>query len=275
MKLAILADIHGNLAALETVTAHLEAWQPDGVVMAGDVINRGPRPLECLRFVQEKGWLTVRGNHEDYIIRHARASLNCLELELHRHSYWTYQQLNGNISDLEAMPFLVTLAAPDGSEVRVTHASMHGNRDGIYLDTPDEELRSKVGRPATPLFCVGHTHKPLIRRVDETLVVNVGAVGFPFDGDHRASYGQFVWQGGRWQAEIIRLEYDRQQNKRDFFETGCFEASGPLAHLILTELRTGRPYLSQWSKAYEDRILAGELTMEQSIREFLEQRTPQ
>ena len=72
MKLAVLADIHANLPALHSVASHIEAWQPDGVVLAGDVVNRGPRPLECLRFVQEKqraaGWGVVRGNHEEYVM---------------------------------------------------------------------------------------------------------------------------------------------------------------------------------------------------------------
>ena len=63
MKLAVLADIHANLAALETVAAHVEAWQPDAVVVAGDVVNRGPQPAACLDMVLERqrdsGWLTV------------------------------------------------------------------------------------------------------------------------------------------------------------------------------------------------------------------------
>ena len=76
MKLAVIADIHANLAALETVVDHLTAWRPDAVVVAGDVLNRGPRPLECLRFVQERarseGWLTLLGNHEEYVIAQSR-----------------------------------------------------------------------------------------------------------------------------------------------------------------------------------------------------------
>jgi predicted phosphodiesterase len=51
MKLAVLADVHANWQALQAVAADLERWQPDRVVVAGDVINRGPRPLECAKFV--------------------------------------------------------------------------------------------------------------------------------------------------------------------------------------------------------------------------------
>jgi predicted phosphodiesterase len=162
MKVAILADIHANLPALQTVIAHMEAWRPDAVLMAGDVVNRGPKPAECLSLVQEKqtsnGWLVVRGNHEDYILQHTRpdAPRSGPEFELFRNSYWTYQQLNGQVAALEAMPFQVAISGPDGREVRVVHASMRNNRDGIFPETTDAELRCQIAPPPATL-CVGHT----------------------------------------------------------------------------------------------------------------------
>jgi predicted phosphodiesterase len=274
MKLAVLADIHANLVALEAVMAHIDAWQPDQVVVAGDVVNRGPRPLECLRLVQARqrgdGWLVVRGNHEDYVISHNEpgAPRAGPRFELQQHAYWTYRQLNGDVTALKAMPFQRSLAAPDGREVRITHASMAGIRDGIYPDTSAPELRRKI-YPPPALLCVGHTHRPLIRHLDHTLVVNVGSAGLPFDDDPRPSYAQLQWQRGEWQASIVRLDYDRQQAERDFFETDFFEGSGPIADLILDELRTAHSRLFQWTAEYQASILAGEISMAESTRQFL------
>lgn len=274
MKLAVLADIHGNFAALQAVTAHLEQWQPDYVVVAGDIVNRGPRSLECLRFIQQRqrchGWLTIRGNHEDYVITQAQPDTprSGPAFEAHRNSYWTYQQLNGHVSALSAMPFQCKLAAPDGTEICITHASIQNTRNGIYPGIPDEELRQKI-EPAASLFCVGHTHLPLIHRLEQTLIVNAGAVGLPFDGDTRASYAQIQWRSGQWSAEIIRLAYDRQQAERDFFESGFMTNSGALAPLILDEFLTARPHLFNWTALYQARVLAGELTMEDSTRDYM------
>ena len=50
MKLAVIADVHANWPALQAVAADIERWQADRVVVAGDVINRGPRPVECAGF---------------------------------------------------------------------------------------------------------------------------------------------------------------------------------------------------------------------------------
>lgn len=278
MKLAVLADIHANLPALHAVLESIDAWGPDMVVVAGDIVNRGPRPAECLRIIQKRqqqaGWLTVVGNHEEYVLHQAspQAARSGPQFHIFQSSYWTYRQLNGDLSALEAMPFQQSLTAPDGSEVRIAHASMRGTRDGIFPETPDDVLRLQVGRPYTPLFVVGHTHWPLIRRLDGTLVVNAGAVGMPFDGDPRASYAQLTWRQGQWHAEIIRLDYDRRQTEQDYVNTGFLEHGGALARLMLVELQKARSQLYQWALTYEAPVLAGQLTIEEAVDRFLANR---
>ena len=275
MKLAVLADIHANLPALHAVLDNIDAWRPDAVVVAGDIVNRGPRPVECLRLMLDRqrtaGWRVVLGNHEEYVLHQARpdAARSGPQFDIFQSSYWTWQRLNGHVHDLEAMPFQQSLVSPDGSEARVTHASMRGTRDGIFPETPDDVLRLQVGRPHAPLFVVGHTHWPLVRRVNGTLVVNVGAVGMPFDGDPRASYGQLTWQRGGWQAGIMRVPYDRQQTERDFFDTGFLAEGGALARLMLQELRLSRSQLFQWALDYEAPVLAGELSIDESVERHL------
>jgi putative phosphoesterase len=274
VKLAVLADIHANFVAMQTVIEHIEAWQPDRVVVAGDVVNRGPRPLECLRVIEAKqqreNWLTVRGNHEDYVLSYTKPDTpdSGLKFEIFRTAYWTYQQLNGQVETLRAMPFKQELTGPAGEEIRITHASMLGNRNGIFPKTTEAELRRKIA-PAPALFCVGHTHWPLIRTVDETLVVNVGSAGLPFDGDRRVSYAQLTWQRGEWQAEIIRLNYDYEQTERDFYKSGFMADSGALAPLVMNEFLTAQSRLYAWTYYYEAPVLAGEITLEESVRQFL------
>jgi predicted phosphodiesterase len=274
MKIAILADIHANLVGLQTVIAHLRQWQPNVVIVAGDVVNRGPRPAECLRLVQTMqqtaGWRLVRGNHEDYVLGHAQpnAPRHGPRFAVHQHSYWTFRQLNGHIAALEAMPFQHSLPGPDGGEVRITHASMRGIRDGIYPETTEADLRRKID-PAPTVLCVGHTHRPLVRMVDDTLVVNAGSVGLPFDGDPRPAYAQLLWRPSGWQAEIVRLAYDHQQAEQDFFETDFMEGSGPLGELILDEFRVARSRLYQWTNTYQARVLAGQMSVARSVREYM------
>ncbi|MCL6509156.1 MAG: metallophosphatase family protein [Anaerolineae bacterium] len=275
MKIAVLSDIHGNYPALLAVAEHVEAWRPDLVVVAGDTVNRGPRSAECLAFVlakgREAGWQTVIGNHEEYVIAQSKPDhpTSGPLAEIQRASRWTYEKLNRDVSALEAMPFALDRRGPSGDDVRITHASMLGTRDGIYPRTSDAELVPKLGQPPPAVFCVGHTHQPLTRSLDGALVVNAGSVGLPFDRDWRPSYAQVTWCRGHWQACIVRLEYDRSQAERDFYETGFLDEGGPLARLMLRELQIASGLIYSWSNEFENPVLAGELTMEQSVERFL------
>ena len=278
MKIAIFADVHANLVALQAVVESIHAWRPDHVVMAGDLVNRGPRPAECLRFFIEQqrahGWLSVRGNHEDYVISHAHPGTprHGPEFAVHQASYWTYTQLGEDVSALEAMPFQRSFSDPAGAEVRTVHASMLGNRHGIYPHTTDATLGELIcvpGAAAPATLCVGHTHLPLVRSLDGTLVVNVGSAGLPFDGDPRPAYARLAWQHGAWHARIVRVDYDLAQAERDFYTTGYLTDAGPLIDLVLIELRLSRSLLYHWAIRYQQPALRGEISMRQSVDRFI------
>lgn len=274
MKIAVLSDIHGNLPALQAVAADIESWRPDMVVVAGDIVNRGPLSLDCLQFVQQKqvsqGWQPLRGNHEDFVIAcgFPDAPQDGVEYEMWQFAHWAYQQLNGDVKALEAMSEQFSWSAPDCSEFRAVHASMRGNRDGIYRNVPDEKLAAQIA-PAPAVFVTAHTHRPLIREFNGCLVINVGAVGAPFDKDVRASYGQFTWRPDGWQAQIVRVPYDRAQTERDYVTSGFLDGAGPLAQLMLVELRKAHGLIYRWADCYLDAIQSGAITLEESVRELL------
>jgi putative phosphoesterase len=273
MKLAVIADIHSNLPALQAVTDHLEKWQPDRVIVAGDIVNRGPRPVECLQFVQDKqrinDWQVVIGNHEEYVIHHSLpdSPRKGPRFQIYQTSFWTYQQLKNDVSALKAMPNHSEHFTTAGL-IHVTHASMRGTRDGILPKVTDDHLRLQID-PQAAVFCVGHTHLPLIRSIDQTLVVNCGSVGLPFDGDGRAAYAQIERVDQQWRARIVRLDYDRAQADRDYDETSFMQDSGAFAPLIRSELRLARSALMEWSIGFEQVVMHGEISIEESVRRFL------
>lgn len=283
MKIAILADIHSNFPALQVVADDIERWKPDHVIVNGDLVNRGPRPAECLEFVLQKvnsdGWLLVRGNHEDYVILHAgpQAPRAKAEREVHQASYWTFCQLGKNISALTGMPASQSIIDPAGGLVYFTHGSVLGMRDGIYPETSDRQLREKIGLTGqnrghdNPLrvFVVGHTHRALLREVEQILVVNAGSVGLPFDYDRRAGYARLTWRGGRWSAEIVRLDYDYAQAEQDFQITGYLPQGGPLVELVLKELQESRSYLYGWAIQFQELALEERITVRASVDRYL------
>lgn len=274
MKIAVLADLHANYPALETAVDHIQRWQPDIVLVAGDLINRGPKPVECLRLIQkmqtERGWKVIRGNHEEYVLWHSLpdSPREGPLFELFRYSYWTYEKLDKNMSTLEAMPDEFSANLPAAGEFRCVHASMKSNRRGIYPEMADETIEKLITPPPT-LLAVGHTHRPLIRKIGQTLVVNAGAAGLPFDADHRLAYAQITFSQGHWRAEIIRLKYDLAQAKQDFYDTGFLDQAGPLSKIIQLELEISLSQLFQWTHIYMAAVLDEKISIEQAVDDYL------
>lgn len=278
MKIAVLSDIHGNYAALEAVIEDIDQWQPDVTVVNGDVVNRGPCSAACWDLVRQRqeqdGWRIVGGNHEAYVAAwlDREPEDGSRRFEVDRSSYWTYCQLNGRASALTVLPSQVEIAGPDGSVVRMTHGSMRGARDGIYPHTQPSQIREQIA-PAPNVFCTAHTHRPLLRELDGTLVINSGSAGTSFDGDPRISYAQLTWEEGEWQACIMRLPYDRERMADDFETSGFREGGGPLVEIFYEEWRTARPLINRWVQQYEEPFLQGEIELEASVRQFLQQVT--
>ena len=276
MKIAVLSDIHGNFPALERITDHVENWKPDLVFVAGDIVNRGPRSHDCLNFLdnkkQESDWRIIRGNHEDYVISRAEPEdpKSGPVYDIYQPTHYTFEQLNYDISGLVSLSESITEYGPDQQEVRMVHASMRHNRDGIYPETSVDDLKIQINPPPA-VFITGHTHRPLVRKMGGTLVVNAGSVGLPFDGDRRSGYAQITYRKGYWDARIIRLEYDIAKAKKDFQDTGYREGAGPIAEMVLLELDLALSQLWHWSARYTMAILDGRMTVAESTEEFLKE----
>ena len=275
MKLAMVADVHANLPALQAVLADVDRWHPDLVVVLGDMVNRGPHPRQCHDLIRARAtspaWHLLSGNHEDYVLHVHRSppASGTAEFAVHQHTHWTVTELAGAAGEFATLPDRIQLDLPaPAGRATFTHASLLGNRNGIFADTGAADLAAKVDGEAS-LFGVGHTHRPLIRWHGATLVVNAGSVGLPFDGDQRAGYARAVAHPSGWQVAIQRVAYDWQAAQRDCVAEEFATGSGPIGRLISRELEIARPLLTQWTKRYQHLVLAGQLTMERSVTAFL------
>lgn len=274
MRIAVLSDIHGNLPALQTTIEEVDGWDPHLTVVNGDVVNRGPSSRACWELVRRRqkthGWRVLAGNHEVYVGHWVRGQLkrNGPRYVIDRSSFWTYQQLRDSVPALLELPEQLDYFGPDCSSMRVTHGTMRGVRDGIYAQTDDSELRDKI-YPVPDVYCTAHTHKPLVRRLDGSLVVNCGSAGTSFDGDPRISYVRLTGSGAEWHAEIVRLPYDRQKAAQDFEASGYLQGGGPLVKIFFQEWLLAQPLINRWSAQYEDAVVAGKTDVTASVHDFL------
>lgn len=276
MKLAILADIHGNWPALEAVADDVDRWGPDLVLVNGDIVNGGPSSDRCWATVRERaaadGWYITRGNHETYVAEWAEPGrpLHGPVYELSRLSHWTYGQLNGDVAALSALPERWEWTAPDGTHLIAMHATRVGDRAGLYPHTGDMDARRMID-PAAAVFVTSHTHIPHQRTLDGRRVLNTGAVGLTGDGDRRAAYARLTWDpAGGWAMGIRRVAYDVAAAERAFHTSGFLAGAGPLALMTLVELRTARDAKTRWTGLYRQAVLQGQIDMETAVAEFLD-----
>src|SRR5258708_13429816 len=106
MRIAILADIHANVSALEAVIADLELTQPDRVIVAGDFQNRGPFPREVTYRLFALGWTLLRGNHEDYVIIQTEPAIVVDQIDTYswQPPLWTPEQTAEPVPRLRSHP---------------------------------------------------------------------------------------------------------------------------------------------------------------------------
>ena len=64
MRIAVVADIHGNLGALEAVVADLREVSPDLILNLGDCLSGPLEPAQTADLLIDLGWTTIRGNHD-------------------------------------------------------------------------------------------------------------------------------------------------------------------------------------------------------------------
>jgi putative phosphoesterase len=174
---AVLADIHGVLPALEAVLAERDVQHADAVVLAGDIAS-GPQPVETLDVLRALGEraIWVRGNADRELAEMARGEFTGEPPD--EVSPWAAEQLREEQVELLAgLPTVHTIG-----DVLFCHATPRDDEELVLVDSPISrwaQVFSGLPDQIRTVVC-GHTHMPFARQVDRRLVVNAGSVGMPY-----------------------------------------------------------------------------------------------
>ena len=222
MKVAVLADIHGNIEAFEAVFADLKQQGADRIICLGDNIGYGPNPDEVVGRLRQLNSLSVLGNHE-FALMDSRAR-----------RWFNFQAADNNIETERllsadnkqyccSLPFFLAL-----EEAHFVHAFPLDSVFRYLNRQSDEKVAALFAATAPALFFVGHTHHLMLvtgqdseiaRRVlaeetvqlelDKKYIVNCGSVGQPRDEDRRAKY--LLWDSAARHLVVRFVEYDNRQ----------------------------------------------------------------
>ena len=202
---AIISDIHGNLEAAEAVLADIRQQQITDVYCLGDVVGYGPNPRECIDLVMSCK-VCLLGNHDQGALFDPEG----FNAGAERAIFWTRHQLESG-SQKENERRWEFLGERPRTHREDKFLFVHGSArnplneyvfpEDIYNHRKMERIFSLVDH-----YCFqGHTHVPGVftenlnffspEELDfhyefgpEKLLINVGSVGQPRNGDPRASY---------------------------------------------------------------------------------------
>ena len=244
MRVAIVSDIHSNLAAFRAVLDHATAaGRVDAVWCLWDIVGYGPQPNECIALLRAHDHLTVAGNHD--LAACGRMGVEDFNEAAASAALWTAGQLlDEALRYLRDLPPVVT----DG-DFTMVHGSLRWP-EWEYLLT-SEQAQAHFELQTTPYGLVGHSHLPFVFReqpetppvltpagdgarvelTTERLIINAGSVGQPRDGDPRAGYALYDSEGQS--VTHHRVDYDIAATQQ------AMEAAG-LSRWLIERLSYGR-----------------------------------
>jgi predicted phosphodiesterase len=199
MRVAALADVHGNAVALEAVLTELEREQPDLIVSCGD-LTWGPLPLETVALLEpwRERVLFVRGNSERELVER---KLTDSEIAV-----WEHQQHDGGVLSeyLGRTQPSVTVEVDGLGATLFCHGSPRSDEECVTVETPAERVAEFTSGVRAACFVTAHTHMQYHRRVGETRLLNPGSVGLPYEPEPGHAYWALLGS----EVELRRTPYD-------------------------------------------------------------------
>lgn len=210
MKVLIVSDIHANMPALNAVLDNEGDY--DTLIFLGDVVDYGPNPKECIKFIKENADYYVRGNHDNAL----GYNVDCNCMGTFREYSIATREWHKTLLDENDMHFLKSMHTIDKFTIDDTsfylaHASPQGN---MFKYLNKDEITGELGGIVSDYILVGHTHVQYKKRIDYEMVVNPGSVGLARDGG-QACYAVY-------ENEVInlkRIDYDVERTIADLMKS--------------------------------------------------------
>jgi putative phosphoesterase len=218
MRIAVIADIHGNLPALEAVLADIQHRDVDRTVNLGDCVSGPLWPREVCDLLMASDYLTIRGNHDRWVSRPDPARMGASDR-------YAYSQLNQDHRTwLGAMPVL----AHADHGILACHGTPSSDNQYLVEEVSEHRLvrahpstiRERLGDVQARVVLCGHSHQQhLIQLPNGPLILNPGSVGCPSYNDpgaepHVSESGSpharyaVLTIGEQVSAELIAAAYD-------------------------------------------------------------------
>jgi predicted phosphodiesterase len=176
MNLAVIADMHGNLPALEAVLADIARRGVTRIVNLGDCVSGPLWPRETCKLLMARGFPTVRGNHDRWVATFAAADLSPSD----RYTFGELDEAQRRwLGDLPATLRLDPgIFAIHGCPDDDNRYLLEDIEQGRLVRAPADTIAQRLGPTDAALVLCGHSHQQhMVRLPDGPIVINPGSVG--------------------------------------------------------------------------------------------------
>ena len=214
-KIAIIADIHGNLEALNTVLEDIKKRGIRRIFCLGDIIGKGSNSHECIKLVKENCEVVIQGNNDIVFLEDNYSSQNIDYLKRRK---WNQSLLTNEDKEyLKSLPFCFEFYM-SGSLIRIFHAtpdSMCGFcapydnlnvKYNMFLPTNNTITSKKAD-----VVIFGHTHTNYVERKYNRTLINVGSLGNSLDLFRNDQKDANLMETTRAEYLILEGEYNSQE----------------------------------------------------------------
>ncbi len=176
MRIAVVADIHGNVRALRAVMDDIKQVAPDSIVNLGDCVSGPPEAAETADGLISLAWTTIRGNHDRWLLEKTPDTMGrsdataFSELKNHHHAWLS------TLEDTATVENIFLCHGTPGSDNTYLLETVEQN--GHMRLATQAEISRRLGSEHTPFILCGHTHVPRhVGLIDGRTVINPGSVG--------------------------------------------------------------------------------------------------
>ncbi|MFC6766032.1 metallophosphoesterase family protein [Natrinema soli] len=186
MKIGVISDIHANAPALRVVLDGLVESGVDQILCAGDAVGYYPFPNEVVSLLQKHDVRSIIGNHDAAVLDETPSEFS---INAKRAADWTRRQLTPESKAYLKSLHLAFEETIDDREIYMVHGSPD---DPLNEYIWEEEVNERAldfwfdDRPE--LVILGHTHRPFVKEISSTTVLNPGSVGQPRDRNPRSAF---------------------------------------------------------------------------------------
>jgi putative phosphoesterase len=177
VKIGVISDVHGDVAALEAVLDRLDRLGIDKIVCAGDIVGNGPESDAAVELVRARAIPCVRGNWDGWAAGRGRPGQPRAPIS---GAAWDALGLGLSKSSLRWLAHLSAdwRQVAEGVSVCMFHGTLGDPMRGIFPETRDIEVKRWLADVPheVRILILGHTHVPMCRRLDNRLLCNPGPV---------------------------------------------------------------------------------------------------